>query len=141
MNRLFDRVFNGSDEMYAKATKDLDEAIAKYGADHVMQLPDTAYNCAIILQYTGIKVQTLADLKTAMDGPIKDYMKHEQNTHDVFTSGFAAAMSAQVIEAVKYVENPQPYNGEYHGHMTDAEVRELGLPLVTEDIPGFVVFI
>ena len=141
MNRLFDRVFNGSDEMYAKATKDLDEAIAKYGADHVMQLPDTAYNCAIILQYTGIKVQTLADLKKAMDGPIKDYMKHEQNTHDVFTSGFATAMAAQVIEAVKYVENPQPYNGEYHGHMTDAEVRELGLPLVTEDIPGFVVFI
>ena len=127
--------------MYAKAARDLDEAIAKFGADHVMKFPDTAYNCAIILQYTGIKVETLGDLKKAMDGPIKEMMAREQRLHDVFTSGFATAMAAQVIEACKYVDNPAPYAGEYHGHMTDAEVRELGLPLVTEDIPGFVVMI
>jgi len=29
----------------------------------------------------------------------------------------------------------------YHGHFADAEVRELGVPLVTGDIPGFVVII
>ena len=61
MRGLFDRVFSGNDEMYAKAVHDLDEAIAKYGADHVMQFPDTAYNCACILEYTGISVRTLAD--------------------------------------------------------------------------------
>ena len=141
MRRLFDRVFSGNDEMYAKAAHDLDEAIAKYGADHPVSFPDTAYNCAIILQYTGIKVTTLADLKKAMDGPIKEFMTREQRTHDIFTSGFATAMAAQVIEACKYVEDTAPYHGEYHGHMTDAEVRELGLPLVTRDIPGFVVLI
>ena len=141
MRRLFDRVFHGNDEMYAKAVHDLDEAIAKYGADHAMQFPDTAYNCATILEYTGIKVTTLADLKKALDGPIKDFMTRKQRTHDVFTSGFATAMAAEVIEACKYVEDTKPYGDEYWGHMTDAEVRELGLPLVTKDIPGFVVFI
>ena len=50
-------------------------------------------------------------------------------------------MAAEVIEACKYVDNTKPYGDEYWGHMTDAEVRELGLPLVTKDIPGFVVFI
>ena len=79
MRRLFDRVFSGNDEMYAKAARDLDEAIAKFGADHVMKFPDTAYNCAIILQYTGIKVETLGDLKKAMDGPIKEMMAREHN--------------------------------------------------------------
>ena len=141
MRGLFDSAFKGNDEMYAKAVRDLDEAINKYGADHVMQFPNTAYNCSIILQYTGIEVRTLADLKKALDGPIKDYMTREPRLHDVFTSGFATAMAAEVIEACKYVEDPEPYHGEYHGHMTDAEVRELGVPLVTRDIPGFVVLI
>lgn len=141
MRRLFDRVFSGNDEMYAKAVQTLDETIEKYGADHVMQFPDTAYNCACILQYTGIKVTKLAHLKEALDGPIKDFMTRNERTHDVFTSGFATAMAAEVIEACKYVEDPQPYKGEYHGHMSDAEVRELGVPLVTQDIPGFVVLI
>jgi acetyl-CoA synthase len=141
VRRLFDRVFLGSDEMYAKAVSDLNEAIAKFGADHPMQFPDTAYNCAIILEYTGISVKTLGDLKKALDGPIKDMMTRNLRTHDVFTNGFATAMAAEVIEACKYVDNPNPYNGEYHGHMTDAEVRELGVPLVTQDIPGFVVLI
>jgi len=141
LRRLFDRVFSGSDQMFAKASQDLDAAIAKYGADHIMQFPDTAYNCACVLQYTGISVRTLADLKTALDGPIKDFMTGKYRTHDVFTSGFATAMCAEIIEACKYADDTDPYKGTYHGHMTDAEVRELGLPLVTRDIPGFVVLI
>ena len=141
MRKLFDRVFSGNDQMYAKAVQVLDEAIATFGATHVMQFPGTAYNCSTILQYTGIEVRTLADLKQALDGPIKDFMTRENRLHDVFTSGFATAMAAEVIEACKYVDDPDPYKGEYHGHMTDAEVRELGVPLVTQDIPGFVVMI
>ncbi len=141
MRRLFDCVFNGSDQMYEKARKDLDAAIKKYGPDHSVMLPDTAFNCAIILEYAGIEVKTLGDLDAAMNGTIKEWMTKEERVNDVFHSGLATAMAAQVIEAVKYVDDPQPYKGEYHGHMTDAEVRELGLPLVTKDIPGFVVMI
>ncbi len=145
MRRLFDRVFCGNDEMYAKAEAALAEAVAKYGADHVMKMPDTAYNCAIILQYTGIKVETLGDLQKAMEAIKNDWMPRTQKTQSIFFSGFATAMAAQVIEACKYVENPAPYgtgdDRQYWGHMTDAEVRELGVPLVTEDIPGFVVMI
>jgi acetyl-CoA synthase len=50
-------------------------------------------------------------------------------------------MAAETIEACKYAKSPRPYGDEYWGHLSDAEVRELGVPLVTGDIPGFVVII
>ena len=127
--------------MYAKAQQSLEEAIGRLGAGHSAQFPSTAYNCAVILTYTGIEVHTLADLKTALDGPIRDWMTKNERTSDVFRTGIATAMAAEVIEACKYADDTDPYKGEYHGHMVDAEVRELGLPLVTKDIPGFVVLI
>ena len=141
MRHLMTGVFQGSDLMYAKAEADLAEAVAKFGADHAVSFPATAFNCAIILQYTQIEVKTLADLQKAMEVIKTEWMTKEWRVNDVFHSGLGTAMAAEVIEACKYVDNDNPYNGEYHGHMSDAEVRELGLPLVTQDIPGFVVMI
>jgi len=137
---LFDRVFRGSDEMYALAEKSLSEALAKYDENTPFAFPNTAYFAANIYAYTGQKVTKVGDLKEAM-GTIKSWMTREYRTHDVFTTGIATAMAAEVIEACKYIDNPAPYDEKYHGHMTDAEVRELGVPLVTQDIPGFVVII
>ena len=131
--------------MYEKAVADLDEAIAKYGVDHPFAFPNTAYNCAIIRQYLGIEVKTLADLKKTLEVLKTDWMPRDRHTEAIFHSGLASAMAAQVIEACKYIDNPAPYgegdDRQYWGHMTDAEVRELGVPLVTQDIPGFVVLI
>ena len=137
---LFDRVFTGNDQMYALAEKALADTVARLGADAPMVMPDTAYYCANILTYTGIQVKTLADLQTAME-TIHGMMSREYRTKSAFHSGIATAMAAEVIEACKYADNPTPYDPKYHGHMTDAEVRELGVPLVTRDIPGFVVVI
>jgi len=137
---LFDRVFTGNNEMFAKAEQTLAETVARLGAEAPMQMPDTAYFCANILAYQGLKVTKLADLQTAMEN-IRAMMRREYLTTNVFDSGLATAMAAEVIEACKYADNPHPYDERYHGHMTDAEVRELGVPLVTRDIPGFVVVI
>jgi len=137
---LFDRVFRGSDEMYALAEKALADTLAENDESTPFAFPNTAYFAACIYTYTGIKVTSLADLKAAM-APIREMMTRNYRTNDIFTSGIATAMAAEVIEACKYVGNPNPYPERYHGHMTDAEVRELGVPLVTRDIPGFVVII
>ena len=141
MRHLIKSVFSGSELMYAKAEHDLAEAVEKFGADHPVAFPDTAYNCAIILQYTQIEVKTLADLQHAMEVIRAEWLTKELRVNSVFSSGLGTAMAAEIIEACKYVDNTNPYNGEYHGAMSDAEVRELGLPLVTQDIPGFVVMI
>jgi acetyl-CoA synthase len=127
--------------MFAKAEADLAAAVEKFGADHAVGFPDTGYPCAIIWQYLEIKVATLADLQEAMKILREKWLTKELRVNSVFSSGLATAMAAEIIEVVKYIDNPKPYGDEYHGAMSDAEVRELGLPLVTEDIPGFVVMI
>ncbi len=138
---LFDRVFRGSDEMAAKAEETLLKTIEKLGADAPMAMPDTGYLLSCIYAYTGRKVATLADLKDAL-GDVKAMMTRNYRTHDIFKSGIGTAIAAEIIEACKYAENPAPYEGTlYHGHFSDAEVRELGVPLVTREIPGFVVII
>ena len=138
---LFDRVFSGSDDMYMKAEAELSAAIKEFGADASCAMPDTAYFLACIYAYLGKKVTKLSELKDAL-AEIREKMTREQRLADAFSSGIATAMAAEVIEACKYVNGTAPYEGtNYHGHFVDAEVRELGVPLVTGDIPGFVVII
>ncbi len=138
---LFDRVFKGSDEMYDVAVKALEEASAKYPDSEPIAFPDTAYYLACIYAMTGQKITNLGELKGIMNW-IKGQMGRRKKTHDIFTSGVATACAAEVIEACKYIQNKDPYGHDpLWGHCTDAEVRELGLPLVTGDIPGFAVII
>ncbi|MEL4106585.1 acetyl-CoA decarbonylase/synthase complex subunit alpha/beta [Oscillospiraceae bacterium WX1] len=138
--RLFDRAFTGSDEMLKLAESAINITYDKLGADAPVAFGSTAYHLACIYAYLGLKVTTIGELKAAME-PIKALMTRNYRLNDVFKSGIATVLAAEVIEACKYAENPTPYSEKYHGHMTDAEVRELGVPLVTQDIPGFVVII
>ncbi|MDR1589474.1 MAG: CO dehydrogenase/CO-methylating acetyl-CoA synthase complex subunit beta [Oscillospiraceae bacterium] len=138
---LFDRVFRGADQMYEKAESEYGKALAELGADASLAMPDTAYHMACIYAYQNRRITKLGDLREALD-EIKSRMIHEQRTGDVFSSGIASVMAAEVIECCKYAGGRSPYEGtKYHGHFSDAEVRELGVPLVTQDIPGFVVII
>ena len=140
---LFDRVFNGSDEMYDIAVKAVDDAIAKLGEEASVSLPNTAYGLPCLYGFTGKKYPTLGALKNEALADIMAFMNHEKQLHNVFTSGIATALSAEVIETMKYVVNggEKPYEEPYHGHLSDAEIRELGVPLVTDDIPGVSVMI
>ena len=141
MATLFERVFNGSDEMYDVAVKALEEASAKYADTEPVAFPDTGYYLANIYAMTGKKVTNLGELKEVMDW-VKSQMTRNKKTHDIFTNGIAAGIAAEIIEACKYIQCTDPYGHDpLWGHCTDAEVRELGLPLVTGDIPGFTVII
>jgi acetyl-CoA synthase len=144
MKLLFNRVFDGVDEMYTLAEKTLNATIAELGKSAPITMPNTAYFLANHLAYLSKKVTTLGELKECFP-EVKAWMPHEQRLGDAFKSGFGTFMAAEVIEACKYAKSPTPYGEgearEYWGHMSDAEVRELGVPLVTGDIPGFVVII
>ena len=141
MKTLFERVFNGSDEMFAKAEEEVNKIVAEVGTDAPLALPSTAYYLACIYAYIGKKVTTTGELQAAL-ADVKAMMLRENRTHAIFQSGVGTAIAAEMIEACKYVKTQTPYEGtNYHGHFVDAEVRELGVPLVTGDIPGFVVMI
>ena len=142
MKTLFERVFAGNDEMYALAVKAVDEAVAKLGPDAPATFGDTAYSLPCLYAMTGRKVATVGEAKDALETTIKEFMTRNNRTKDIFTSGVATALSAEMIELMKWATNNGcPYEEPVMGHFTDAQVRELGVPLVTRDIPGVAVII
>ncbi|MDR2521349.1 MAG: CO dehydrogenase/CO-methylating acetyl-CoA synthase complex subunit beta [Spirochaetaceae bacterium] len=149
MKLLFNRVFDGSDEMFAKAEKDLAAALKELGKDAPVNIQNTAFDLASYLAYTGRKIKTLGELAEGFEEVKANWKPRGQRLGDVFISGFGTVLAAETIEACVYAraKGADPYNPKndavrpFWGHMTDAEVRELGVPLVTNDIPGFVVII
>ena len=137
---LFDRVFGGNDYNYARTVAAIDEAIAANGEACAVAFPDTAYSLPCYYGITGVKITTLGEMKAAME-TIKGMMGRNKRLQDVFDSGVASALCAEFLEALKYLNGAQPYAEPEMGFLTDAFVRNLGVPLVTGDIPGVAVII
>ena len=137
---LFDVVFSGNDTVYGLTEGAINDAIAKHGADKAVSFPNTAYSLPCYYGVTGTKVATLGKLKEAL-GVVKTLMTREKRLNDAFMSGVATALCAEFIEALKYVDGAEPYEAPCYGHLGDAVIRELGVPLVTGDIPGVAVIL
>ena len=137
---LFDVVFSGNDTVYGLTEGAIDAAIEKHGADKAIAFPDTAYSLPCYYAVTGTKVATLGQLKEAL-GVVKTLMTREQKLNDAFMSGIATALCAEFIEVLKYIDGAAPYEAPCYGHLADAVIRELGVPLVTGDIPGVAVIL
>lgn len=137
---LFDVIFQGNDAVYGLTEKAVDDAIAKYGADKKVGFPGTAYSIPCYYAVTGTKVSTLGELKDAL-AVVKTLMTREAKLNDALMSGVATALLAEFIEVLKYIDNDTPYEAPYTGHLPDPVIRELGVPLVTGDIPGVPVII
>ena len=137
---LFESVFAGNDAVYGLTEGAINQAIEKYGADKAVSFPDTAYSLPCYYAVTGTKVGTLAELKDAL-AVVKTLMTREKRTNDVFMSGVATALCAEFIEVLKYIDGAVPYEAPCYGHLADAVIRELGVPLVTGDIPGVAVIL
>ena len=137
---LFETVFSGNDAVYGLTEGAIDAAIAQHGADKAVSFPNTAYCLPCYYGVTGVKVTTLGELKEAL-GVVKTLMTREKRTHDIFMSGVATALCAEFIEVLKYIDGAEPYAEPCYGHLGDATIRELGVPLVTGDIPGVAVIL
>ena len=137
---LFDRVFGGNDYNYDRTVAAIDSAIAQYGEGESVSFPDTAYSLPCYYAVTGEKITNLGEMKAAM-ATIKAKMTRNNRLHDAFESGIASALCAEFLEALKYIHGATPYTEPELGHLSDAFVRNLGVPLVTGDIPGVAVII
>ena len=137
---LIDRIFNGNDAVYGLTCQAVEEAIAQHGADKAVEFPHTAYCLPCYYAVTGVKVKTLGELQAAL-GVVKSLMTREHQLDDALMSGVATALCAEFIEVLKYLDGAEPYSEPYYGHLPDSIIRELGVPLVTGDIPGVAVII
>ena len=137
---LFERVFGGNDAVYGLTEAAIDNAIAQYGEGQAVSFPDTAYSLPCYYAVTGSKVGTLGELKQAL-GVVKTLMTRNPRLNDAFMSGVATALCAEFIEVLKYLNGATPYELPCYGHLSDAVIRNLGVPLVTGDIPGVAVIL
>ena len=137
---LFDRIFGGSDYNYARTVAAIDEAIATYGESEAVSFPDTAYSLPCYYAVTGEKITNLGEMKAAM-ATIQTMGTHGNRLQNGFDAGIASALCAEFLEALKYIHGAAPYTEPELGHLSDAFVRNLGVPLVTGDIPGVAVII
>ena len=137
---LIDRIFNGNDAVYGLTCQAVEGAIAQHGADKAVEFPHTAYCLPCYYAVTGVKVKTIGEMKEAL-GVIKSLMTREHQLDDALMSGVATALCAEFIEVLKYLDGAEPYSEPYYGHLPDSIIRELGVPLVTGDIPGVAVII
>lgn len=137
---LFERVFNGNDAVYGLTESAIDNAIAQYGEEKAVSFPNTAYSLPCYYSVTGTKVSNLKELKEAL-GVVKTLMTRNPRLNDAFMSGVATALCAEFIEVLKYIDGAAPYAEPLYGHLGDPVIRELGVPLVTGDIPGVAVIL
>ena len=138
MSVLTDLIYGGSNAVAGLTEGAVNDAIAKYGADHAIAFPDTAYFFPTIYAATGVKVKTLGDL-TACVGVLKSLITNQEDLGQALNAGLATAVGAEILEGLKYL-NDDPYANETGiGFVPDPIIRSLGVPLVTGDIPGVAV--
>ncbi len=135
---LFDVVYSGNDTVFGLCEGAVNDAITKYGADKAVAFPGTDFALPCFYAVTGTKVSTLADLKAGLE-VLKTLQGRNKRLADVFNSGVATAIEAEFIEALKYIDNEQPYEAPCAGHIADATVLALGGPLSSGEIPGIAV--
>ncbi|HIY03193.1 MAG TPA: CO dehydrogenase/CO-methylating acetyl-CoA synthase complex subunit beta [Candidatus Blautia faecipullorum] len=137
---LINRIFSGNDAVFGLTEQAVDGAIQQHGADKAVGFPHTAYCLPCYYAVTGVKVKTLGDVKEAL-GVVKSLMTRNHELDDALMSGVATALCAEFIEALKYLDGAEPYSEPCYGHLPDSIIRELGVPLVTGDIPGVAVIL
>ena len=139
MSVLTDLIYGGSNAVAGLTEGAVNDAIAKYGADHPIAFPDTAYCFPTIYAATGVKVKTLGDLPACV-GVLKSLITNQEDLGQALNAGLATAVGAEILEGLKYVEGGNPYEKETGiGFVPDPIIRSLGVPLVTGDIPGVAV--
>ena len=141
MSVLTDLIYGGSHAVAGLTEGAVNDAIAKYGADHPIAFPDTAYFFPTIYAATGVKVKTLGDLPACV-GVLKSLITDQEDLGQALNAGLATAVGAEILEGLKYVEPKESYESARVpgiGFVPDPIIRSLGVPLVTGDIPGVAV--
>ena len=139
MSVLTDLIYGGSNAVAGLTEGAVNDAIAKYGEDKKVAMPDTAYFLPTIYAATGVKVSKLGDLPACV-GVLKSLISNKEDLGEALNAGLATAVGAEIIEALKYVDNADPYAEDSGiGFVPDPVIRSLGVPLVTGDIPGVAV--
>ena len=109
------RAIRGAHKLVARAEIELHQALAQKPPDTPVKFPNTAYYLPISYAMLGMKIETLAGLQDLLAEakrllpPIPAdelWLPFLGNTLD---AGMATLFADEIIEAIKYTEEPLPY--------------------------------
>jgi len=136
--KLFEKAYDGAVIATSYAEILLNQAIRRYGPDKPVGYPDTGYYLPVIRALSGEAVEKLGDLPPILNR-MRNQIREELNFHNARLCGEAAAYSAEIIEALRYLDGARPHVEPWTGFLGDPVVRRYGILLVDWTIPGQAV--
>lgn len=156
------KAIRGAHKLVARAEKELNEALKKYGADRKVEFPNTGYYLPISHGILGMNITKLGELPQLLDEakkllhPIpseKVWVPYLGHTLDC---GMATLFADEIIESLKYLNDPLsrerdpdksgpyiiaencPEEGNFWlGAADDIILRKRGIEFVDGTAPGF----
>ena len=141
----------GARKIIDMAEESYEEALKKYGADHEVSFPNTAYYLPVIYSMLGAKVEKLGDMKDIFQECHK--LMPPVVTSDIWLPYLAPALDAgmatffaeEMYEAVRYLNTPNFYtktedptaDNIWLGAADDVIFRKRGVEFVDGTAPGF----
>jgi len=136
----------GSHDIYERAAKRLEQAIAQHGLDQAISFPETAFYLPMANALLGTQAKTLADARDIMDQT--KALLHEEPSEALWLpylpaaldSGVATLLAEEIDKALAYLDGSEPMPG-WHGFISDTILRTLGIQLVDGRMPGFAAVV
>jgi acetyl-CoA synthase len=148
----------GAYNIVSKAEGRYKKALETYGGSQKLEFPNTAYFLPIIYSLTGIKVTDLDSAKRPLEFARKLLPPHiKKDCHlpylgPLLDAGMAALFAEEIVEAIRYVDDPDFYQPEVEdpdvengriwlGAADDAIMRKRGVEFVDGTAPGFAAIV
>lgn len=138
--KLFKHAYEGAITATSYAEILLSKAIKKHGPTTKIEYPDTAYFLPVIRALSGEEVRTLKDLQPILNR-MRGQLKSKPSLENALLAGEATLYAAEIIEALRYVKNPNPHVEPWTGFLGDPVVRKFGIKMVDWTIPGVAVIL
>jgi len=149
------RAIRGAHKLVQRAEANLTAAIEQKGAERHVEFPNTGYYLPISHGILGLKIETLGGLRELLTAaqqllpPVPQPRLWTPYLGHALDAGMAALFADEIIEAIKYTEEPSPYvaaaapeNGRlWLGAASDVIMRERGIEFVDGTAPGFAAIV
>ncbi|MBW2514627.1 MAG: CO dehydrogenase/CO-methylating acetyl-CoA synthase complex subunit beta, partial [Deltaproteobacteria bacterium] len=133
------------------------KALQTFNADSKIEFPNTGYYLPVIYSLTGMKVETLEDLKKPLEfarGLLPPHVKgknHLPYLGPLLDAGMAAIFSYEILEALRILREPDFYLPQedpdldagkmWVGPADDIILRKRGVEFVDGTAPGFAAVV
>ncbi len=145
------RAIRGAHKLVTRAEHELMRAIEDKGPEAKVEFPNTGYFLPISHGILGSNIETLGGLRELLDEakrllpPLPEEKLWVPYLGHTLDAGMATLFADEIIEAIKYTQNPLPYLPEPNpdeGHLwlgaaNDIIMRERGIEFVDGTAPGF----